>query len=76
MSQYQENRSDITQYSDHSKGWKAEVWISFTITASSPGVGPIQPPIHWVSGIFSPEAKQFGYEADHSPPSNTEFMNA
>jgi hypothetical protein len=38
-------------------------------------VGPIQPPIQWMSGIISPGVKRPGPEADHSPPSRPEVKN-
>jgi hypothetical protein len=36
----------------------------------------IQPPIQWVPGTLSPRVKRPGREADHSPPSSAEVMNA
>jgi hypothetical protein len=36
---------------------------------SRPALQPNQPPILWVPGTLSPEAKQPGHEADHSLPS-------
>jgi hypothetical protein len=41
-------------------------------TASRPAMGPTQPPIQWVTGVFSPGIKRPGREADHSPPSSAE----
>jgi hypothetical protein len=39
-------------------------------------LGPIQPPIKWVLGAFSPGIKQLVCEADNSPPSCAEVKNA
>jgi hypothetical protein len=41
-------------------------------TASRTALGPIQPPIKWVSGAVSLEVKRPGREADHSSPSSAE----
>jgi hypothetical protein len=41
-------------------------------TASSPALGPTQPPIQWVTGDLSPAVKRPEREADHSPPSSAE----
>jgi hypothetical protein len=40
------------------------------------GSGPTQPPIQLVPGSLSLGVKRPGREADHSPPSSTEFKNA
>jgi len=45
-------------------------------TASRLAPGPTQPPVQRVTGSLSPEMKRPGREADHSPPSSAEFMNA
>jgi hypothetical protein len=45
-------------------------------TASRTALGPIQPPIQWVSGALSLGVKRPGREADHSPPSSAEVKNA
>jgi hypothetical protein len=45
-------------------------------TASRAALGPIQPPIHWVSGALSLGVKRPGCEAEHSPPSSAEVKNA
>jgi hypothetical protein len=37
--------------------------------STRPVLGPIQPPIQWVSGV------KLGREADYSPPSNSEVKN-
>jgi hypothetical protein len=39
-------------------------------TASTPILGPTQPPIQWVSGALAPVVKRPRREADHSPPFN------
>jgi hypothetical protein len=41
-------------------------------TSSRPVLRPTQPPIQWIRGAVSSEAKQKGLEADHSPPNNVE----
>jgi hypothetical protein len=43
------------------------------VTVSRPALGPTQPPIQWVPGALTPGVKRPGSEADHSPPSSTEF---
>jgi hypothetical protein len=50
--------------------------IFIFITVSRPALGPIQPPIQWLSGALSPGVKRLGREADHSPPSSAEVKNA
>jgi hypothetical protein len=45
-------------------------------TASRSALGPTQPPLQWVPEALSPEVKQPGREADHSPPSSAEGKNA
>jgi hypothetical protein len=37
-------------------------------------LGPTQPPVQWVPGVFSPGVKR-GRDADHSPPSSAEVVN-
>jgi hypothetical protein len=44
-------------------------------TASRPTLGPTQPPIQWISGAISPDAKRPGREADQSHPSSAEVKN-
>jgi hypothetical protein len=46
--------------------------IFLFITAFRTALGPIQPPIQWVSGFLSLGVKPPGREADHSPPSSAE----
>jgi hypothetical protein len=42
-------------------------------TSYTPAVGPSQPPIQWVPGVwFLPGIKRQGREADHSPPACVE----
>jgi hypothetical protein len=45
-------------------------------TASRPVLGPTQSPVQWVPRALSLVIKRPGREADHSPPSITEFKNA
>jgi hypothetical protein len=44
-------------------------------TESKPALGPTQPSIQWVLGVFSPGVKHPESEADHSPPSIAEVKN-
>jgi hypothetical protein len=50
-------------------------WEVFTTTSRS-DLEPTQPPIQWVAGAVSVGVKRPGREADHSPPSSSEFKNA
>jgi len=45
-------------------------------TASRTALGPSQPPIEWVPGLFPWGVKRQGREADHSPASSAEVKNA
>jgi hypothetical protein len=47
--------------------------IIFISTESRSALGPIQPPIQWVSGALSLGVKRPGLEADHSSPSSAEI---
>jgi hypothetical protein len=49
--------------------------FSLFATASSPALGPIQPPFQWVQGPHIPGVKRPWREADHSPPCNAEVKN-
>jgi hypothetical protein len=40
---------------------------------SRPALRSTQPPIQWIPGAVSQEAKQLGREADHSPPTSSEL---
>jgi hypothetical protein len=40
----------------------------FFTTVYTLAVGPIQPPIQWVSGVLTSGIKQLGHEANHSLP--------
>jgi len=44
-------------------------------TMYKPALGPIQPPIQWVSGVLIPGAKWPGYESGCSPPFNANIKN-
>jgi hypothetical protein len=50
--------------------------IFLLTTASRPALGPTHPPNQWVPGALSLGVKRPGREADHSPPSSSEFKNA
>jgi hypothetical protein len=45
---------------------------NFHFLSSKPALWSTQPPIQRVPGALSPEVRQPGYEADHSPPSSAE----
>jgi len=49
-----------------------ELGIFLFTTASTPALGPTQPPIQWVPGALSLGLWWPGREADHSPPSSAE----
>jgi hypothetical protein len=49
--------------------------IRLFFTASSPALGPTQPPIQWVPGALSQGIKQQGREADHSTPPSAAVKN-
>jgi hypothetical protein len=53
----------------------ATLGIFLLTPASRPALGPSQPPIQWVPGIFSLVIKRPGGEADRSPPSSAEVKN-
>jgi hypothetical protein len=46
--------------------------LPLPFTATTPALGPTQPPIQWVPGALSPGVKRQGREADHSPPTSAE----
>jgi hypothetical protein len=50
----------------------AEAGNFFFTIASITALGPTQPPIQWVPGVFSLGVKRPGREAGHSPPSSAE----
>jgi hypothetical protein len=50
-------------------------WEFFS-SASTPALGPTQPPIQWVPGSLTLGVKLPGREADHSPSSSAEVKNA
>jgi hypothetical protein len=50
--------------------------INASIVASTPALGPTQPPIQWVSGALFLGVKRPGREADHSTPSSADVKNA
>jgi hypothetical protein len=50
--------------------------ISLLTTASRTALGPTQPPIKWVPGVLSLGVQWQRREADHSPESSDEIMNA
>jgi hypothetical protein len=43
--------------------------------SSRPVLGPLQPPMQWVTGALPMVVKRSGSEADHSPPSSAEVKN-
>jgi hypothetical protein len=53
--------------------WRLGIFLF--ATASRPVLGPTQPPIKWVSGIFPRVVKRPGHEGDHSPPSSADVEN-
>jgi hypothetical protein len=48
-----------------------EIFSSYH-SAHRPGMGPTQPPVHWVSEPLSSGIRLSRREADHSPPSTVE----
>jgi hypothetical protein len=50
---------------------RGQWWHFFFATASSPVLGPTQPPIQWV-----PRINRLGHEDDHSLPSSAKVKNA
>jgi hypothetical protein len=52
---------------------RGKIFLSFT--ASSPALGPTQPPIQWISGAISLGIKRPDREAEHSPPISAEDKN-
>jgi len=55
----------LGQYSKWATGWTtpARSWDFFIfVTTSRPALGPILPPIQWVSGTLSPGLKRPGRE--------------
>jgi hypothetical protein len=52
---------------------KNVIFLSFA--TSRPALGPIQTPIHWITGALSPRVKWPESEGDHSPPSSAEVKN-
>jgi hypothetical protein len=71
----------ISRYSDglRARQFGLDYWqgkqIFLHSTASTPGLGPTEPPIQWVSGAFPPWVKQPGREADHTLLSSAEVEN-
>jgi hypothetical protein len=49
--------------------------ITSSTTISSPALGLTWPPIQWVPGALSSEAKWPGHEAEQSPPSSSKVKN-
>jgi hypothetical protein len=45
-------------------------------TASTPALGPTQPPIQWLQGNISPEIKRPEREAEKSPPYSSEIKES
>jgi hypothetical protein len=56
------------------QGFKSQQGLGIFLftTASTPALGPTQPPIQWVPGALSLGLKPPAREADHSPTSSTE----
>jgi hypothetical protein len=69
-------RGDIPPFSQYAfMGWcsvKKSTGATLSFTASGTALGPIQPPIQWVSGALSLAVKRTGREADHSTPCSAE----
>jgi hypothetical protein len=67
-----------TSYGLDDQGFESSQGLGIFLftTVSTPALGPIQPPIRWVSGTLSLGIKRPGREADHSPLSSAEVKNA
>jgi len=59
--------------SSYGRGWE---FFSSPPHPDRLALGPIQPPIQWVTGALSMGGKRPEREADHSPPSNSDVKNA
>jgi hypothetical protein len=54
---------------DRGVGVRVPVGSRIFSTSSRPAVGPTQPPIEWVPGLFPRGVRRPGRESDHSPTS-------
>jgi len=67
----------VMSYELDDRGFESRQGLEFFTspprTASSPALGPTQPPTHWVPGVISLGIKRPGREADRSPPSSSEL---
>jgi hypothetical protein len=51
-------------------------YYSLFSIASTPVLGPTQPPIQWVPRTFAPGIKRPGHQADHTSPSSAEVKDS
>jgi hypothetical protein len=45
------------------------------VSVSIQALGPIQPPVQWVPGVFPRGKVRPGHDADHLPPPSSEVKN-
>jgi hypothetical protein len=69
--------SELSGYGLDDKGstFQQELEIFILTTTSRPALEPTHPSVQWVLGVLSPEVKQQGHEADHSPTSSAKIKN-
>jgi hypothetical protein len=75
---WHEGRKDLNSTKNGSKGKKPRTdkkksrWVQYFPHPSRPALGPTQPPVQWVKGLFS----RPGRGVDHTPPSSAEVKES